>query len=190
MDLKLLLQLPLLLLSIVLFVQCNKIPNISNNIPNHLIMGNISTKQSTGCRYEYSFTQIGQVANLDSPSYPNSYPANVNCQYFISSPIGTRIQLNCNDFNVEQSTNCQYDIFYYSLSGTQTFTDQEFSCGKGTFSKTSKSNKIAIGFRSDDSNPQSTVPFRYRCQLKVVADPTPVCECGLKGEVREIILRE
>ena len=145
------------------------------------------TRQS-GCRYEFSFTSTGQTANLDSPNYPNDYPPNVDCKYFISSPVGTNMVMKCNDFNVEPSNQCQYDKFYMSLTGNQAFTDQTFACGRGSFEKTTVGNQLAIGFRSDDSNPQGS-PYRFRCQITVIGNPTPPappCSCGFRNEVGKI----
>jgi hypothetical protein len=168
------------LLILALVGLCNgrrKVPSITSQP---------TTRQQGGCRYDFSFTATGQTANLDSPNYPNDYPPNVDCKYFLTSPVGTQMMMQCNDFNVESSNNCQNDMFYMSLTGNPAFSDQTFACGKGTLEKTSVSNKFAIGFRSDDSNPPNS-PYRFRCQITVIGNPapppTPSCSCGFRNEV-------
>jgi hypothetical protein len=130
--------------------------------------------RQSSCRYNHTFSSVGSQAAIQSPNYPNSYPAYSDCRYTLKSPAGSQIKLECNDFNVESATNCQYDMMFVSLTGDLAFGDANKACGKGTFELLSKSNSLTIGFTSDSSNPSSTVPFRFSCLLTVVGTAAPV----------------
>lgn len=125
-------------------------------------------------------------------------------------PTGTLISLQCNDFNVEASTGCTYDVFYFSPSGDSTFRDALRTCGRGSFGRTSTTNAMTIGFDTDSGNPYSATPYRFNCTLTVVQgsggssavqpQPTPApqpqptpsttntsCECGVRNEAPRIV---
>lgn len=141
-------------------------------------------QSGNGCSYTYQFNQVGQTAMLRSPGYPGNYGANIDCRYTISSPAGTRMSVDCSDFNLEASQNCQYDVFFVSLSGDTSFRDQQYFCGNGGFTRTTQGNRLAVGFHSDDSNPQSNSPFRYQCRITVVqGNQEPSCSCGVRNVV-------
>lgn len=147
-----------------------------------------SRRQANGCNYNFQFNSVGQSAYLKSPGYPQSYGPNIDCRYTITSPPGTKMDVQCSDFNVEGSQNCQYDVLFMSLSGDVSFRDQQFFCGQGGFTRSTQGNKLAVGFRSDESNPQSNVPFRYQCQISVVAgNQQPSCSCGIRNLVKNIL---
>ena len=47
--------------------------------------------------------------NFTSPSYPDNYPANEDCIYTISQPIGTVIMLNLLSMDIESHSTCGFD---------------------------------------------------------------------------------
>jgi len=150
------------------------------------ITGKRAQTRQNGCNYQFSFTASGQTANLDSPGYPDDYPPNIDCKYQITSPAGTQMMMRCDEFNVESSTNCQYDKFYMSLTGRLGSEDESFVCGRGVLDRTSVSNKLAIGFRTDESNPTSQYKDNFRCRITVIGNaepPKPSCSCGFKNQV-------
>jgi len=140
---------------------------------------------SGGCNYSFQFNQVGQSAMLRSPGYPQNYSPNIACRYTVTSPPGTKMNLQCTEFNVEGSQNCQYDVFFLSPTGDSTFSDQQYFCGPGTFTRSSTSNRLAIGFNTDAGNPQSSTPYRFQCQITVVSNPNPQpdCSCGVRNLV-------
>ena len=63
--------------------------------------------------YVLILTGCGEVINqsegtLVSPNYPNDYPYNANCEWYISIPSGI-ILLVFTDFDVQDDSNCYYD---------------------------------------------------------------------------------
>lgn len=101
------------------------------NATNHSSTASRVRRQAGGCNYNFQFNRVGERATLRSPGYPNSYGNNIDCRYTISSPAGTRMTLDCTEFNLEPSQNCQYDVFFFSPSGDTSFRDQQHFCGAG-----------------------------------------------------------
>ena len=46
---------------------------------------------------------------LTSPGYPQSYPSGVTCVWTITAPVGSKLNLQFNSFDLESASNCQYD---------------------------------------------------------------------------------
>jgi len=155
-----------------------------NSEENSILTLKSASSAAAPCSFSHEFTASGERAILQSPNYPDDYPNNADCRYTIYSPPGTAISINCEDFNVEPSQNCIYDVFFMSLSGDENFADQEFFCGQGVLNRVSKKNKLAIGFHSDAMNPNSLNPFRYQCTLTVVGTVVPDCKCGARNGVK------
>lgn len=162
-----------------------------------------------GCSFTHSFTASGQQAYLRSPRWPRNYPNNADCSYELSSPPGTQIHMDCTEVNIEYIQNCVYDRLTISLSGDSSLSDGMSICGRGTFTRTSEENSLAVGFKSDNSNPSTSSPFRFQCLLTVIgevenqqgnesqpgggtsedqdgfADQT--CSCGTRNEAQRIV---
>ncbi|XP_054708551.1 uncharacterized protein LOC129218337 [Uloborus diversus] len=47
---------------------------------------------------------------ITSPGFPNNYPNNVECHYYISTTHGKRIVALFTDFILEESESCEYDV--------------------------------------------------------------------------------
>ena len=59
----------------------------------------------TGCGGELS----GDMGSFSSPGYPNRYPANKECIWYIHTAPGSSIQLTIHDFDVEYHATCNFD---------------------------------------------------------------------------------
>lgn len=59
------------------------------------------------------------AASITSPNYPNFYPSNTQCYYYIRAPSSYRIILQFSDFNLPSSNQNSCDdsveIRYYNL---------------------------------------------------------------------------
>ncbi|CAL8070446.1 unnamed protein product [Orchesella dallaii] len=164
-------------------------------------------RATSSCSFSHTFTAVGQQAYLNSPSWPNAYSDNADCLYKLASPAGTNIVLNCTEFNVEFTSGCNYDRMTVSLSGDSTLRDGMVACGKGTFTQSSTTNALAVGFKSDSSNPTSASLFRFQCVLTVTGKEAPApaaapttttqrpattfsnntCSCGTRNEATRIV---
>ena len=66
------------------------------------------------CLHSISFAGCG--GNITTPSgsivsknYPNDYPHNTDCEWLITVEEGHSVDLTFIDFDVEGTTNCNYD---------------------------------------------------------------------------------
>ncbi|KAM7390891.1 hypothetical protein PAMA_008881 [Pampus argenteus] len=59
-----------------------------------------------GCGGELS----GPSGSFNSPDYPNSYPANKECIWYIMTSAGSSITLTIHEFDVEFHQDCNYDV--------------------------------------------------------------------------------
>ena len=55
-------------------------------------------------------TFLNVTGTITSPSYPNPYPNNAMCDYLISQPNGTFINLTVEAFDVEDFAGCSNDF--------------------------------------------------------------------------------
>lgn len=60
----------------------------------------------SGCGGELS----GTSGSLHSPGYPNTYPSNRECIWYIHTTPGSSIQLTIQEFDIEYHPNCDYDV--------------------------------------------------------------------------------
>lgn len=60
----------------------------------------------SGCGEELS----GPSGSFHSPGYPNRYPSNRECIWYIHTAPGSSIQLTIQEFDIEYHPNCSYDV--------------------------------------------------------------------------------
>lgn len=74
----------------------------------------------------------------------------------------------------------KYDLLIILSNNANPCRDQEYFCGQGSWTRTSTSNRLTIGFHSDGSNPPSSKYYRFQCTISVLEEstPTPSCACG------------
>lgn len=60
----------------------------------------------SGCGGELS----GTSGSFHSPGYPNTYPSNRECIWYIHTTPGSSIQLTIQEFDIEYHPNCNYDV--------------------------------------------------------------------------------
>nr|CAD7588366.1 unnamed protein product [Timema genevievae] len=109
------------------------------------------------------YSNIPNNANLFiySPNYPNNYPGGTNCRWYAVAPIGSRIQLICNIFNLPRSTDCTGDRLSVSLTGDVNLVDAEYYCGSGTFTLQSRANQMNVVLVA----PYSSQGGRFLCNI-------------------------
>jgi hypothetical protein len=144
----------------------------------------------------------GETRTLTSPGFSNSYGNNLNVNWHYTSPAGTTISLQCDQFHVEDHSSCGYDAFLVSMTGSTTFSDGMVFCGRGVLSRRSTSgNRLSVRLTSDSSNPTSAYKYLFSCQITAsgTAAPTttsaPVpyqpadstCKCGIRNSGNRIV---
>jgi len=158
-----------------------------------LIPNRKEQRQSGSCQMTYAFAEPGQSAVFQSENYPNDYPNNIQSSVCFESPEGTTMTVNCNEFNVEYERSCAYDFLGLGLGGDPS-SIQKY-CGQGTLSsRPTTSNKLAVVFKSDGSNPgRRRQAYRFRCTVQVsgssggqttTSAPPPSdgnCNCGQRN---------
>ncbi|KAG8434075.1 hypothetical protein GDO86_012447, partial [Hymenochirus boettgeri] len=111
----------------------------------------------TGFKATYSSVQCGGAyyvsgKTFTSPGYPGNYPPNMDCTWTITAPVGKKVSLNINDFNIETGYGCIYDNLYiYNTTYSNALGPY---CGPINFYSaiTSKANFMMIKFHSDSSD--------------------------------------
>lgn len=61
---------------------------------------------SAGCGEEFT----GPSGSFSSPGYPNQYPENRECIWYITTTAGSSVTLTIHEFNVEYHQDCSYDV--------------------------------------------------------------------------------
>ncbi|UJR34094.1 hypothetical protein I4U23_021504 [Adineta vaga] len=125
----------------------------SNKIDNQQRRKRRQTSRSIGCSRVINLSQTNREASLTSPNYPNLYPSNVQCYYYIIAPSSSRVVLEFTDFNVPTSNRNDCDdtieVRYYHLG-----QPGPRYCGTGANSNNlrylSTNNYIMLVFRSNE----------------------------------------
>lgn len=61
---------------------------------------------SVGCGGELS----GSSGLFNSPDYPNKYPDNRECIWYVTTSAGSSMTLTIHEFDVEFHQDCNYDV--------------------------------------------------------------------------------
>lgn len=52
----------------------------------------------------------GPAGSFNSPGYPNKYPANRECVWYIQTSPGSSITITIHEFDIEHHPDCNYDL--------------------------------------------------------------------------------
>ncbi|KAM6215214.1 cubilin [Rhynchocyon petersi] len=98
---------------------------------------------------------FGETGSFNSPGYPNNYPPNKECIWYITTAPGSRIQLTIHDFDVEYHASCIFDSL--EVYGGPDFHSPRITqlCARRTSENpmqvSSTGNELAIRFKTDSS---------------------------------------
>ncbi|CAM9270170.1 unnamed protein product, partial [Lampetra planeri] len=109
--------------------------------------GGFLASYTTSCGGEF-FSASG---SFNSPNYPNSYPANRQCLWHITTAIGSSITLTIYEFDVEFHQDCNYDILEV-FGGPDTSAPQLAKLCSTTVTPmqvSSTGNLLTVLFKSD-----------------------------------------
>uniref|UniRef100_A0A4W6F2P1 Cubilin n=1 Tax=Lates calcarifer TaxID=8187 RepID=A0A4W6F2P1_LATCA len=110
---------------------------------------------------------------IHSPSYPSSYPNNVDCSWVISVDSHHRVFFNFSDLDIEHHSNCTWD--YVAIHDGPTISSPLLARVCGTTlppAITSTQNTIFVRFRSDSSRSHRgfSAYFSEACGTTIMAD--------------------
>ncbi|XP_041372182.1 cubilin-like [Gigantopelta aegis] len=123
----------------------------------------IYSEMMVTCGGHLTLTQLITSGTFTSPNYPGVYPHNVDCMWVITAPATERIQLDFDNFNLEQNGQCAYDYVEVRDGGTQNapVIGQKL-CGTNLPSTIiTTGNVMYIRLRTDNSIPRSGFSARY-----------------------------
>ncbi|KAM7237074.1 hypothetical protein CapIbe_011318 [Capra ibex] len=104
-----------------------------------------------GCGGELS----GDMGSFSSPGYPNRYPANRECIWYIHTAPGSSIQLTIHDFDVEYHASCNFDVL--EIYGGPDFRSPRIAqlcvqrSSENPMQVSSTGSELAIRFKTDSS---------------------------------------
>ena len=90
---------------------------------------------------------------ITSPDYPNVYPNNVECIWYVVAPLGSRIELNVLEYDLEGEADCQFDslLVYGGPDLTSPRLTQLCQRRTANVTVTSTGNNMVVKFVSDGS---------------------------------------
>ncbi|XP_063063043.1 cubilin [Engraulis encrasicolus] len=116
---------------------------------------------------------VAPNGEIHSPSYPDNYPANVDCSWVISVDEGHRVLFNFTDLDIERHSNCSYDYVAIHDGPTAASPLLALVCGTERLPPISSSgNTIHVRFRSDNSRQHRgfSAQFSEACGSTIIAD--------------------
>uniref|UniRef100_A0A4X2M7T4 Cubilin n=1 Tax=Vombatus ursinus TaxID=29139 RepID=A0A4X2M7T4_VOMUR len=97
----------------------------------------------------------GPSGSFTSPGYPNNYPPNKECIWYIRTAPGSSIQLTIEDFNVEYHVSCKFDVLevyggpdFHSPRVVQLCSSRS---RQNPLQVSSAGNSVAVRFKTDSS---------------------------------------
>ncbi|KAK7065275.1 hypothetical protein SK128_012047 [Halocaridina rubra] len=102
-----------------------------------------------GCGDE--FTKPSET--FSSPKYPNAYPVNTDCEWYIKTAPGTKIQITIQDFDLESADECIYDVLkiYGGEDSTSPLLTSQCHKLRSPSVVTTQGNNAFLSFHSDQT---------------------------------------
>ncbi|KFD52759.1 hypothetical protein M514_06415, partial [Trichuris suis] len=117
----------------------------------------ISDCLSKACR------KVDRTSNglFESPNYPNNYPANVSCSWYLKAPKGRRILIFVLDLNLADDHCGDYLVIRKNRSTLSPLTFESCSSEDTPFALMGRSRRLWIEFHSDKANSARGFQIRY-----------------------------
>uniref|UniRef100_A0A5S6QI65 Signal peptide, CUB and EGF-like domain-containing protein 2 n=1 Tax=Trichuris muris TaxID=70415 RepID=A0A5S6QI65_TRIMR len=129
--------------------------------------GNLTT-DSTGSRdisdcLSKACRKVVRTSNglFESPNYPNNYPANVSCSWYLKAPKGRRILIFVLDLDLADDHCNDYFVIRKNRSALSPLTFESCSSEATPFAVIGRSRRLWIEFRSDKANSARGFQIRY-----------------------------
>ncbi|KAH8299301.1 hypothetical protein KR044_000225 [Drosophila immigrans] len=127
-----------------------------------------------GCDNTY-YLEAG-ITYVESPYYPNNYPAGTSCRYKLIAPLDYYITAECSINLPSINGKCTTDNFWLDTEGDLLMRTSEDFCGIGTFTRESLFTELVFSYISEGSD-----SGKFRCKLNVQAQS---CDCGWSASSR------
>ncbi|XP_053675116.1 cubilin homolog [Anopheles nili] len=113
-----------------------------------------------------TYTQREGVISSPLSQTDNLYPNNLNCEYLIKLPIGSRVEIKFSKFHLEQSDGCKFDYLeIFDGRNTEDPSLGKFCGDRIPPAVISSGNSLLLKFHTDWSapNPGFTVMYKIKC---------------------------
>uniref|UniRef100_A0A182RN21 Cubilin n=1 Tax=Anopheles funestus TaxID=62324 RepID=A0A182RN21_ANOFN len=113
-----------------------------------------------------TYTQREGVISSPLSQTDNVYPNNLNCEYLIKLPIGSRVEIKFSKFHLEQSESCKFDYLeIFDGSSTEDASLGKFCGDRMPPAFTSTENSLLLKFHTDWSapNPGFSLVYKIKC---------------------------
>ncbi|XP_068145206.1 venom serine protease [Drosophila tropicalis] len=127
-----------------------------------------------GC--DNAYTLNPGVSYVESPYYPQNYPAGSSCRYKFSAPLDYYIQAQCSLNIPTTNGQCTTDNFWIDTEGDLLMRSAENLCGSGTLSRDSLFTDLVFAYISTGSQRGN-----FKCTLTVAKQN---CNCGWSATQR------
>lgn len=108
-------------------------------------------------------TFTGLSGEIASPMKDGEYHNNIECEYLIKMPPGSRIEVEFTDFSLEYHSECSFDFLELYEGGSDQDPLVKRYCGtQKPEAYQSQGNKLLFKFKSDYSNPSRGFKISYR----------------------------
>uniref|UniRef100_A0A182NM22 Cubilin n=1 Tax=Anopheles dirus TaxID=7168 RepID=A0A182NM22_9DIPT len=110
-----------------------------------------------------TFTQREGAISSPLSQTDNLYPNNLNCEYLIKLPIGSRVEIKFSKFHLEQSESCKFDyVEIFDGSSTQDASLGKFCGDRVPPAFVSTRNTLLLRFQTDWSAPHPGFQLTYK----------------------------
>ncbi|KAH8355121.1 hypothetical protein KR093_006353 [Drosophila rubida] len=127
-----------------------------------------------GC--DNSYTLGVGTTYVESPYYPENYPAKTSCRYKFTAPLDHYITAKCTVNLPSNNGQCSTDNFWLDTEGDLLMRTSENFCGSGTFSRDSLFTELVFAYISTGSS-----SGKFSCALTVQPQS---CNCGWSATTR------
>ncbi|XP_063602613.1 transmembrane protease serine 9-like [Penaeus indicus] len=125
----------------------------------------------------------GSSKTFQSKNYPSNYPGGKKCTWKFRTSVDSKLSIQCNDFNMQQSRQCRKDFFRVTDSSG---FKQKYCGAKGSLSVSDKSRRVTVLFKTNRKKSDTGFSCSVRASVpdsQTTVDPQPTSECTGCGQV-------
>ena len=135
----------------------------------------LSDRGVVNCGATISKLKVGTVGYIRSPNYPENYPANIKCVWWLKAVDEGRISMTCNDVLTQNCDDGYYD--YVLVAPDWAWEKYYLLCGNYNkftpFTLASTQNFLSVYFRSSYQKNYRGFQCRYEVLGEITTTPNP-----------------